>query len=74
MEKPATVISSQGRMPDTIQRDLERRRQTSLGRLSLCLCQPQVRRAYLNHKVQLGIALLIAGNFVSNIAEKQNNE
>ena len=51
--------------------DVELRKKTCLGRLSLRLLQPQVRRAYLNRRVQIFIAVMIAGNFVSNVVEKQ---
>lgn len=57
--------------PEAIAADVELRKKTCLGRLSLRLLQPQVRRAYLNRRVQIFIAVMIAGNFVSNVVEKQ---
>jgi len=40
-------------------------------RLSVCLCQQAVRRGYQNPYVQWFIAVLILGNFFTNIIEKQ---
>ena len=51
--------------------DLAERQKTPLGRFSLTMHQPAVRRLYLNPNVQVFIAVLIVGNFLSNIVEKQ---
>ena len=54
-----------------IEQDVEARKATALGRLSLRLRQPQVRLAYLDPYVQWAIAACIIGNFATNIIEKQ---
>jgi hypothetical protein len=54
-----------------MEQDIETRKATALGRLSLRLRQPQVRLAYLDPAVQWAIAACIVGNFCTNIFEKQ---
>ena len=57
--------------PITAAQDLAYRQSYPLGRLSLKLRQVQVRNAYLHPNSQWFIALLIIGNFASNVWEKQ---
>ena len=51
--------------------DLAFRQSYPLGRLSLKLRQVEVRNAYLHPNSQWFIAVLIIGNFASNVWEKQ---
>ena len=57
--------------PISAAQDLAYRQSYPLGRLSLKLRQVQVRNAYLHPNSQWFIALLIIGNFASNVWEKQ---
>ena len=57
--------------PEMERQDRDARSHTRLGRLSLVLRQPQARKAYLHPKMQYVIALLILGNFATNVVEKQ---